>query len=128
MHSFHIKANNAAGHEEVDLTEEDQLFDGNCLLNAKKSSDSHSLEGLLLIFLLLLLDLVILLYILVVVKVENVRLREQIGDLKFVLDQNASLIHKLKRENDAKSLLILQLQNGTGKRNGIIRPTFILSI
>jgi len=52
---------------------------------------------------------------LIAIKIENAQLHEQVADLKFVLDQNATLIQKLKKENDAKSILILQLQNGAGK-------------
>jgi len=49
----------------------------------------------------------------VAIKVENLNLQEEITNLKFVLDQNSKVIQKLKKDNDAKSLLILQTQNGT---------------
>lgn len=51
-------------------------------------------------------------------KVENLKLQEEIANLKFVLDQNSNIIQKLKKDNDAKSLLILQIQNGSGNAKG----------
>ena len=48
-------------------------------------------------------------------QLENTKLHEQIAEFKFVLDQNATIIQRLKRDNDSKSILILQLQNGKGK-------------
>ena len=48
-------------------------------------------------------------------QLENTKLHEQIAEFKFVLDQNATIIQRLKRDNDSKSILILQLQKGKGK-------------
>ena len=45
------------------------------------------------------------------VKLENKKLNETIEELKFVLNQNSSVIQKLKKENDSKAVIILQLQN-----------------
>ncbi|KAI9560410.1 hypothetical protein GHT06_014427 [Daphnia sinensis] len=50
-----------------------------------------------------------------VLKREKSKLQEEINELKFVLDQNTTIIQRLKKENDTKSLLLLQLQNGTVK-------------
>lgn len=56
-------------------------------------------------------------------KLENTKLHEQIVEFKFVLDQNATIIQRLKKDNDSKSVLILQLQNGKGKSMFSIIPT-----
>lgn len=57
----------------------------------------------------------ILFFFFLALKLENTKLNEKISEFKFVLDQNSAFIQKLKKENDSKSVLILQLQNGLAK-------------
>ncbi|XP_032794482.2 centrosomal protein of 135 kDa isoform X1 [Daphnia magna] len=58
-----------------------------------------------------------------VLKQEKSKLQEQINELKFVLDQNTTIIQRLKKENDTKSLLLLQLQNETAKGESQVNPS-----